>query len=86
MVKLIPEPLSHIRSWAHHCLPIASWSREVREVTFSTNNGAALDLAHGMVVEGAPPRQPFGEGIRDLVTKETRNQRRKLVRREFWFD
>ncbi|MGH7806419.1 MAG: enoyl-CoA hydratase/isomerase family protein [Candidatus Binatia bacterium] len=49
------------------------------------DNGADLDLARSMIFEGAPPRQPFGQGIRDFVTKETREARRKLVK-DFWFD
>jgi enoyl-CoA hydratase/carnithine racemase len=49
------------------------------------DNGADLDLARSMVFEGAPPRQPFGQGIRDFVERNTRDARRKLVR-DFWFD
>ena len=49
------------------------------------DNGADLDLASSMIFEGAPPRQPFGQGIRDFVEKETRDRRRKLVM-DFWYD
>ena len=49
------------------------------------DNGADLDLARSMIFEGAPPRQPFGQGIRDFVAKDTRDRRRKLVN-DFWFD
>jgi enoyl-CoA hydratase/carnithine racemase len=49
------------------------------------DHGADLDLARSMIFEGAPPRQPFGQGIRDFVTKESRDARRRLVS-NFWFD
>lgn len=49
------------------------------------DHGADFDYAQSMIFEGAPPRQPFGQGIRDFVTREARDQRRTLVR-DFWFD
>lgn len=49
------------------------------------DNAADLDLAQSMIFEGAPPRQPFGQGIVDFVEPETRNKRRELVK-DFWFD
>jgi enoyl-CoA hydratase/carnithine racemase len=47
------------------------------------DKGADLDMASSMFFEGAPPRQPFGQGIRDFVAKDTRDARRKLVM-DFW--
>ncbi|MDY7105064.1 MAG: enoyl-CoA hydratase/isomerase family protein [Actinomycetota bacterium] len=52
---------------------------------YFVDHGADLDVANSMVFEGAPPRQPFGQGIRDFVETETRDRRRELVR-DFWFD
>jgi enoyl-CoA hydratase len=49
------------------------------------DNGADLGLASSMIFEGAPPRQRFGQGIRDFVDRDTRDVRRKLVK-DFWFD
>jgi len=49
------------------------------------DNGADLPLANSMAFEGAPPRQWFGQGIRDFVEKDSRDARRKLVK-DFWFD
>ena len=47
------------------------------------DKGADLDMASSMFFEGAPPRQQFGQGIRDFVQKESRDARRKLVM-DFW--
>jgi enoyl-CoA hydratase len=49
------------------------------------DKGADLDIASSMYFEGAPPRQQFGQGIRDFVHKESRDARRKLVM-DFWQD
>jgi enoyl-CoA hydratase len=47
------------------------------------DKGADLDMWTSLVFEGAPPREPFGEGIRDFVNKDSRDERRRLVR-NFW--
>ena len=52
---------------------------------YFVDKGADLDMWASMFFEGAPPREPFGEGIRDFVDKETRDARRKLVM-DFWQD
>ena len=49
------------------------------------DQGADLDLARSMIFEGAPPREPFGRGIRDFVERDSRDARRRLVA-NFWFD
>jgi hypothetical protein len=35
--------------------------------------------------EGAPPREPFGAGVREFVDKDTREARRRLTM-GFWQD
>ena len=49
------------------------------------DHGADLDLHESMVFEGAPGRQPFGQGIKDFVERDTRHRRRELVM-DLWFD
>ncbi len=49
------------------------------------DHGADLDYSNVMAFEGAPPRKPFGQGIKDFIEPDTRDQRRKLVR-DFWYD
>jgi enoyl-CoA hydratase/carnithine racemase len=49
------------------------------------DQGADLDLARSMIFESAPPREPFGQGIRDFVERDSRDVRRRLVA-NFWFD
>ena len=44
-----------------------------------------LDMWQSLWFEGAPPREPFGQGIKDFVTPDGRNARRKLVK-NFWQD
>ena len=57
----------------------------LRCTKYFLDNAADLDLARSMIFEGAPPRQPFGQGIRDFVTRESRDLRRRVVE-DFWFD
>ena len=52
---------------------------------FFLDNGADLDYSNVMAFEGAPQRVPFGQGIRDFVERESRDERRKLLD-GFWFD
>ena len=49
------------------------------------DHGADLDYANVMAFEGAPQRRRFGQGIKDFVEKDSRDERRKLVK-DFWFD
>lgn len=49
------------------------------------DKGADLDMWSSMFFEGAPPREPFGEGVRDFVERDTRDERRKLIM-NFWQD
>ena len=49
------------------------------------DHGADLDYSDVMAFEGAPQRKGFGQGIKDFVEKESRDNRRRLVR-DFWFD
>lgn len=57
----------------------------LRCTKYYLDNGADLDYAKVMAFEGAPPRQRFGQGIKDFVETDTRNERRKLLD-GFWFD
>jgi len=57
----------------------------LRCTKYFLDHGADLDYANVMAFEGAPPRKPFGKGIRDFVQKESRDRRRELVA-NFWFD
>jgi len=57
----------------------------LRCTKYYLDHGADLDLARSMIFEGAPPRHPFGQGVRDFVERSTRDARRKLVE-DFWFD
>ena len=57
----------------------------LRCTKYYLDHGADLDLARSMAFEGAPPREPFGQGIRDFVEKDSRDARRRLVA-NFWFD
>src|SRR3984893_11042644 len=41
------------------------------------DKGADLDMWSSLFFEGAPPRQPFSQGIADFVEKKTRDERRK---------
>ncbi len=43
---------------------LAKSSTTLRCTKYFLDNGADLDLARSMIFEGAPPRQPFGQGIR----------------------
>ncbi len=52
---------------------------------FFLDNGADLDYANVMAFEGAPQRVQFGQGIKDFVERESRDERRKLLD-GFWFD
>ena len=52
---------------------------------FFLDNGADLDYANVMAFEGAPQRVRFGQGIKDFVERESRDERRKLLD-GFWFD
>ena len=49
------------------------------------DNGADLDYSNVMAFEGAPQRKPFGQGIKDFVERDSRDERRKLLD-GFWFD
>jgi enoyl-CoA hydratase len=49
------------------------------------DHGADLDMWQSLVFEGAPPREGFGQGIKDFVSPESRNARRELVK-DFWQD
>lgn len=49
------------------------------------NHGADLDYADVMAFEGAPQRKPFGQGIKDFVERDSRDERRELLA-GFWFD
>ncbi|MCP3987581.1 MAG: enoyl-CoA hydratase/isomerase family protein [Actinomycetia bacterium] len=49
------------------------------------DHGADLDYADVMAFEGAPQRKPFGQGIKDFVERDSRDERRKLLD-GFWFD
>jgi len=49
------------------------------------DNGADLDYSNVMAFEGAPQRVQFGQGIKDFVERESRDERRKLLD-GFWFD
>lgn len=57
----------------------------LRCTKYFLDHGADLDYANVMAFEGAPPRKPFGQGIKDFVERESRDERRKLVK-DFWFD
>ena len=52
---------------------------------FFLDNGADLDYSNVMAFEGAPQRVQFGQGIKDFVERESRDERRKLLD-GFWFD
>ncbi|WP_051580166.1 enoyl-CoA hydratase/isomerase family protein [Pseudonocardia acaciae] len=49
------------------------------------DKGADLDMWSSLAFEGAPPREPFGAGIRDFTHRQTRDARRRLVT-NFWQD
>lgn len=49
------------------------------------DKGADLDMWSSMFFEGAPAREPFGQGLKDFEHKDTRDARRKLVM-DFWQD
>jgi hypothetical protein len=59
--------------------------RTVLCTKYYLDKAADLDISSAMVFEGAPPREPFGQGIADFVNKGTRDQRRNLVK-NFWQD
>ena len=64
------------------------WCRHFRAAVSRTDRvdtNPALAVVNVMAFEGAPPRQRFGEGIKDFVQTDTRNERRKLLD-GFWFD
>ena len=49
------------------------------------NKGAELSALQGMWFEGAPQRNPFGQGIRDFVQPDSRDRRRALAN-ALWHD
>ena len=49
------------------------------------DKGADLDMWGSMFFEGAPQREPFGQGVADFVEKSSRDRRRRLVM-DFWQD
>jgi enoyl-CoA hydratase/carnithine racemase len=59
--------------------------RTVLCTKYYLDKAADLDMSSTMVFEGAPPREPFGQGIADFVNRGTRDQRRNLVK-NFWQD
>ncbi|MFV8165260.1 enoyl-CoA hydratase/isomerase family protein [Mycobacterium sp. 134] len=52
---------------------------------YFVDHGADLDMWQSLWFEGAPQREPFGQGIKDFVTTDGRNARRALVK-DFWQD
>jgi enoyl-CoA hydratase len=50
---------------------------------YFVDHGADLDMWSSLWFEGAPQREPFGQGIRDFATKLGRDARRELVK-NFW--
>src|SRR5262249_38117988 len=52
---------------------------------YFVDRGADLDMWSSMFFEGAPPREPFGQGVKDFAEKESRDARRRLVM-NFWQD
>jgi enoyl-CoA hydratase/carnithine racemase len=57
----------------------------LRTTKYFLNKGAELNALQGMWFEGAPQRNPFGQGIRDFVDRESRDNRRVLAN-SLWRD
>ena len=57
----------------------------LRCTKYFVDKAADLDMWSSLFFEGAPPRERFGDGIRDFVEKETRDRRRRVVM-NFWQD
>jgi enoyl-CoA hydratase len=51
----------------------------LRTTKFFLNKGAELNAAQGMWFEGAPQRNPFGQGIRDFLQRDSRDRRLALA-------
>lgn len=63
-----------------------SKNRQTTTVTkYFLDKGADLDMWSSVFFEGAPQRPKFGQGIKDFVHKESRDERRKLLV-DFWQD
>jgi enoyl-CoA hydratase/carnithine racemase len=58
---------------------LAKSPQTTRVTKYFLNKGAELNALQGMWLEGAPPRETFGQGIADFVNKESRDQRRHLA-------
>jgi enoyl-CoA hydratase len=52
---------------------------------YFVDKGADLDMWSSLFFEAAPPREPFGAGVREFVDKDTRDARRRLTM-GFWQD
>jgi enoyl-CoA hydratase len=57
----------------------------VRTTKFFLNKSAELSAEEGMWFERAPQRNPFGQGVRDFVDRDSRERRRTLAN-ELWQD
>lgn len=51
----------------------------LRTTKYFLNKGAELSALEGMWFEGAPQRNAFGQGVRDFVQRDSRDQRRALA-------
>ena len=51
----------------------------LRCTKYCLNKAAELNALQGLWFEGAPPREPFGQGIADFVDAGSRDRRRRLA-------